>query len=231
MMIAHAQFPAGHPNETGFTLIEVLVGLALMGLAAALLLQGLNMAGLVVLRERASASGLDEVVAAQRVLRTGIERLRPITRVDSAVPIVDLRGTAGVLSYVAPPIEREAPDALQRFRLTRTANGDLVLYSASTRKVRLDASGTDLVGWTPTTLLQRVSILAISYLGPPPTGGDRAWQDRWWDRGRPPELIRIRIEFAAGDRREWPDLVIRPRATTTSSCVMDYTIGRCGEGL
>lgn len=231
MTIARVWYPVGSPDEAGFTLVEVLVGLALMGLAAALLLQGLNMAGLVVVRERAAATGLDEVVAVQRVLRTGIERLRPIARIDSAVPIVDLRGEARVLSYVAPPLDRAAPDALQRFRLTRTATGDLVLYNASMRKVRIDASGTDLTGWTPTTLLRGVSTLAISYFGPRPTGGARVWQDRWWDRGRPPDLVRVRVAFTAGDRRAWPDLIIRPRATATSSCVMDYATGRCGEGL
>ena len=221
--------PARRRDE-GFTLIELLVALALMGMAATLLLQALRMAGIVALRERTASSGLEQVVAAQRLLRTTIERLRPVTRFDSAQPIVDLRGSGGVFTFIAPPLDRDAPDALQRFRLTRTATGELVLYSGSTRKAELDRSGTDLVGWLPTTLIDGVSNLSIAYLGVPETGGARTWQERWWDRGRPPELVRVRIEFARGDRRIWPDLLVRPRATTIASCVRDGN-GRCGESL
>jgi len=144
---AIAHFSADRsPGESGFTLIELLVSLALLGMAAVLLTQGLASAGIIAQRERVSKSNLEQIVTSQRVLRATIERLRPITRIDSAVPIVELRGTAGVLTFVGPPFDRDGPDALQRFRLTRTASGDLVLYSAHSRKVDIDRSGTDLVG-------------------------------------------------------------------------------------
>lgn len=222
--------PASAPRDAGFTLIEMLVALALMGMAAALLLSGLRMAGLVAMGERASVAGLDEVIAAQRLLRTGIERLRPIARIDRADPVVEFNGSDVLLNYIAPPPDREAPGALQRFRLARAANGDLILYSLDTRKLRLDQSGHDLEGWTPTTMLRGTSRLSISYRGVPLAGGERAWLNNWWDRGRPPELIRIRVEFPVGDKRQWPDLLIRPRATTVATCVIDGSTGRCGEG-
>ncbi|EKU73396.1 MULTISPECIES: PulJ/GspJ family protein [Sphingomonadales] len=216
-------------REGGFTLIELLVSLALMGLAATLLLQGLTTAGILAGRSRATINAVDEVVAAQNLLRSAVERLRPITRSDSAIPIVELRGTGGVLTFVGPPFDREGADALQRFRLTRTANGDLVLYSAHSRKMGIDRSGTDLVGWTPNRLLTGVRNLSISYLGPPEPGAPRAWQDRWWDRSTTPELIRVRVVFAETDRRIWPDLVIRPRSTSYGTCRNDPVTGKCEE--
>lgn len=215
------------PGASGFTLIELLVALALMGMAASLLLGGLRMAGLVALHERMRASGLDEVIAAQRSLRAGIDRLRPVARVDTARPVIEFRGTDAVLNYIAPPLDRDAPDALARFRLARTAKGDLVLYAASIRKWPIDPRGYDLTGWTPTILLRNTSHFSISYRGVPPDGGERAWLNRWWDRTSPPELIRIRVEFAPADRRQWPDLLIRPRVAG-SSCFVDAVTGRCG---
>lgn len=216
-------------QEEGFTLIELLVSLALMGMAAVLLAQGLASAGILAQRSRTVNRGVEEIVAAQNVLRTAIERLRPVTRTDSAIPIVELRGTAGVLTFVGPPFDREGADALQRFRLTRTANGDLVLYSAHSRKMGIDRSGTDLVGWTPNRLLSGVRDLSIAYLGPPQPGAPRAWQDRWWDRSTTPELIRVRLVFAESDRRVWPDLVMRPRSTSYGPCRIDALTGQCGE--
>lgn len=217
------------PEEDGFTLIELLVSLALMGLAATLLLQGLTTTGILAERSRATTKGVDEVVAAQNVLRSTVERLRPITRTDSAIPIVELRGTAGVLTFVGPPFDREGADALQRFRLTRTANGDLVLYSAHSRKMGIDRSGTDLVGWSPNRLLSGARSLSISYLGPPEPGKPRAWQERWWDRSTTPELIRVRVTFADADRRVWPDLIMRPRSTSYGTCRPNPDTGKCEE--
>ncbi|ATY34229.1 hypothetical protein CVN68_21580 [Sphingomonas psychrotolerans] len=225
-MRPHAS-PVNRANASGFTLIELLVGLALMGMAASMLLAVLRMAGLIALHERMRASGLDEVIAAQRTLRIGIERLRPVARLDTARPVIEFRGNEAMLNYIAPPPDRHAPQALQRFRLIRTATGDLVLYAASTRKSRIDPRGYDLTGWTPTTLLRDTASLSISYRGVPITGGERAWLNRWWDRTSPPELIRIRVEFAAGDRRQWPDLLIRPHVATTT-CFVDQVTGGCG---
>ena len=216
-------------SEGGFTLIELLVSLALMGMAAALLLQGLATAGIVAQRERMKTTGLDEIIAAQRVLRSQVERLRPLMQINSAIPIIHFRGTDGVLTFVGPPLDRSAPDALQWFRLTRTAGGDLVLYTASLRKAGIDISGRDLVGWTPNTLLHGVRDLSISYLGPAQPAAPRRWLDIWWDRSAPPELIRIRVGFYDRDRRAWPDLMIRPQATKYGACRIDGMTGQCVE--
>lgn len=215
-------------GEDGFTLIELLVSLALLGMAAALLLQGLATAGIFAQRDRMKTTGLDEVIAAQRVLRSQIERLRPLMRINSAIPTIHFRGTGGILTFVGPPLDRSAPDALQWFRLTRTASGDLVLYTASLRKAGIDISGRDLVGWTPNTLLHGVRDLSITYLGPTSPAAPRRWLDTWWERSAPPDLIRVRLGFY-DDRRSWPDLVIHPQATKYGACRVDGTTGDCVE--
>ncbi len=218
-----------HRTQNGFTLIELLVGLALLGLAASLVLSVVQAAGLIATRERAGSAALDEVVGAQRALRTAIERLRPVTRTDSALPIVDLRGTDAELAFVAPPPAADAPDALQRYRLTRTAAGELMLWHASTRAADLDPRGEDLRGWRGATLLDDVAGLSIDYLGATDQDPQQAWRSRWWDQARTPELIRIRLRFAPGDPRPWPALVIRPRATINGACPVDPLTGACAE--
>jgi general secretion pathway protein J len=218
------------PTRTGtegFTLIELLVSLALMGLAAAMLLQGVQMAGILVLRERGDTSQLDEIVGAQRIVRTRIERLRPVNRADGALSIVDVRGNGTDFVFVAPPLDHAAPDALQRFLLAMTASRDLVLFRGSTRDGSIDRSGNDLTGWEPMTLIGNIDSLSIAYYGPERTGSGRRWQSRWWEQRAPPELVRIRVTFPRGDRRVWPELVIRPRAMVNSQCNIDPLTGGC----
>jgi general secretion pathway protein J len=227
MMASRAIPPRRTQSTAGFTLIEILVSLALMGMAAALLLQGLQMAGIVAGRERIRGNALEDIVAAQRIVRGTIERLRPIMRIDTLATIIDLRGNSGVLTFIAPPLARSAPDALQRFRLMRSATGELALYTASTRKPDIDRSARGLAGWTRISLLQGTASVSISYFGSAINDRRRFWQDRWWDRARPPELVRIRVEFPPGDRRSWPDLIVRPRALGIG-CAADAFTGACG---
>lgn len=216
------------PGERGFTLVEMLVSLALLGLLGALLLAGVRMVGTVVARERGEVVARDDIVAAQRLLRHRIERQRAVIAANSAVPIVDARGTRADYLFIAPSLEAIGPAPLQRFRITRSAAGDLMLYAADTRNFRVDASGTDMAGWRPMVLLHGVADLAISYFGAAGGEGGARWQERWVDQPQPPTLVRISVAFPPGDRRRWPDLLVAPRATVNSACRIDALTGRCG---
>jgi general secretion pathway protein J len=214
-------------HEAGFTLIELLVSLVILGLSAAMLVAGLNTAWLVS-PARMDRSGDDEsIVAAQRILRARLERLAPVVRLDSSKPIVDAQGEARVFSFYAPPLSRNAPDALQRYRLILTSSRDLVLYSASGLNDVIDIRDPSLSGWAPTRLLSGVDQMTITYFGSDRITQGERWQAFWIDRPQPPALIRIRLGFVQGDRRQWPDLVIRPRATVNTVCRIDRFTGRC----
>jgi general secretion pathway protein J len=217
------------PAEAGFTLVEMLVSLVLLGMLAVMLLTGLNGAGRFSARTTARMSGSDQVSTAQMVLRKRIERLRAVTRLDSSVAIVDARGGERDFAFFAPPTDNDGPNMLQRYRLILTATGDLILYGANGLDERIDLNAKDLVGWRPNVLLRSVSSMSISYFGADRIAGGRRWQNLWYDRPQPPELVRIRIAFAADDQRKWPDLIIRPRATVNAACQIDVLTGRCAD--
>lgn len=219
--------------RTGFTLIELLVGLAVMGMAATIVMQVLGIAAILQRREQRGGQALDEVIAAEHFLRSQIVRLRPLPMVNAETPAIHLRGTTTVLGFVGPPLDRDAPDSLQWFRLLRSGDGALVLYTLGVRRTGVDIGGHDLSGWTPHVVIRGVDDLSIAYYGPVrgASPGERArrWQSVWWERPGLPELIRIRVAFAAGDPRVWPDLLIQPQATKYGICPVDPTTGRCVE--
>lgn len=220
--------PAG---EHGFTLIEVLVGLALMGMAAAMLLSALHFAAQAAARLRGEHGGIDQVVAAQRLVRGTLTRLKPITNPRAAVPTVLLQGDGTRLRFFASALDRDAPDALHQFQLERTSDGRLILFDASMRQAGLRADGMRVDGWTATPLADRVARLSLRYFGVSRAGGAAAWQDRWWDRGQPPQLIAVRVDFQPGDRRVWPDLIVRPGTTINTSCSVEASVNGCGTSL
>ena len=217
-------------REAGFTLIELLVSLVVLGFSASMLVAALNMAWLVSPERIDRTAGDESVVAAQMILRARLERLAPVVRLDSSNPIVDAQGDTRVFSFYAPPLFRKAPDALQRYRLILTSSRDLVLYSAAGLNDVIDIRNPSLSGWAPTRLLSGVENMSIAYFGAGRLTKGEQWQLSWVDRPQPPALIRIRIGFAGGDKRVWPDLIIRPRATVNTMCQIDRFSGRC-EGV
>ncbi|VXD01411.1 prepilin-type N-terminal cleavage/methylation domain-containing protein [Sphingomonas sp. 8AM] len=219
--------------RAGFTLIELLVGLAVMGMAATMVMQVLGIAAILDRREQRGDQALDEVIAAEHFLRSQVARLRPLPMVNAETPAIHLRGTATMLGVAGPPLDRNASGSLQWFRLIRSAEGALILYTLGMRRTGVDVGGHDLTGWTPHVVIRGVRDLSIAYFGPArgraPGERLRGWQSVWWERPTLPELIRIRIGFAPGDPRVWPDLLIQPQATKYGICPVDPTTGRCVE--
>lgn len=218
--------PAIRSPEAGFTLMELLVALAVLALAAGMLATTLGGAWAAIPLTRQPQRD-ESVIAAQRIVRARIERMTPVVRMDSTQQIVDARGYPRQFSFPAPPLDRSGPGELHRFRLMLTSTGDLVLFSASGLNDRIDLNDPSLVGWQATKLLGGVRDIDMAYYGPDRLHPAERWQAFWIDRAQPPALIRIRLHFGEGDRRRWPDLIVRPRATVNAACRISRASGRC----
>lgn len=213
----------------GFTLIELLVGLAILGLMAGMLVAGLGSAGLMSARARAVSEALEPVAAAQMVLRGRIERLSAVPRLTSSTPMVDISGDERAFDFTGAPPDRDMPDALYRYRLAMTSGGDVMLYSAPVIAEGTAPGEPPTVSWNAIRLVRGAAAMQIAYFGAAPPDNGLHWQGFWADRPQPPDLVRIRIAFAGGDRRMWPDLIVRPRATVNRACRISPTSGRCED--
>ena len=214
-------------RENGFTLIELLVSLTILGMTATMLVGGLSTARRMSDRAAQRGATGESIVTAQNILRERIENMVASTRFDTEAPIVDVRGGSNIVSFFAPAPPSARPSSVERYRLIRSAPGDLVLYSVSDLSNRVDPYAPGEAGWTPTVLLTGVEALETSYFGAASPDKQRRWRNEWQAQPQPPELIRIRIAFKQGDKRIWPDLIARPAATVNSACQIDSFSGRC----
>ncbi len=209
-------------RDSGFTLVELMASLAIMAMISVLLSSGLVTGRRVWARmDRATASG-EAVEGAQGALRSLLERPYPITRFDASAPYVDFEGGAGGLAFLGPPADAARPAALRRYQLGLSAAGDLVLSSATSLNPDRHAPYTDQI-----VLLRGAQGLDLAYFGTAPPDSSERWRDLWRDRPTPPELVRIRVRFPAGDHRQWPDLIIRPLPNVDGQCTLDAATGRC----
>jgi general secretion pathway protein J len=214
-------------SRNGFTMIELLVSLFILGLTAAMLLSGLTLTRRLAVRATAQSATAESIVTAQTILRERIETMVASARFDTLAPVVDVRGGTNVVSFFAPAAPAARPSSVARYRLIRSAPGDLVLYGVSDLSDRVDPYAPGENGWTPTVLLTGVEALEMGYFGAAPPDRQRRWRTEWIERQQPPELIRVRVAFRAGDTRQWPDLIARPAATVNAACRIDTYTGRC----
>ncbi len=219
-------FRTGGLRDAGFTLVELLVSLALTGMAAALLIAALTTGRTLAARSEAVSDATESVVAAQMLLRTRIEAMRADVRFDASAPYADMRGDAFRFSFSAPAPDALRPAPEQRYRLL-LLQGALMLYHVDPMRRGINADGPSVNGWTAATLVRGVRDFDVAYFGVGPPDNLRRWRPFWQDRPNLPELVRVRVRFAADDPRRWPDLIVRPLASINSACRLDAVTGGC----
>jgi general secretion pathway protein J len=187
-------------GDGGFTLLELLVVLAVLGALFAGLAQGLHFEVQLWNVQRRALDGVSELDAADRTLRGLIERMDPGGRIEMA----DIDGTARTLRFTTllPEAASAAP--------TRRAEVMLLVDRLHRLMLRWTPSShaAPLVPTVPeeTVLLSGVDRIELSYRPALPAAG---WQADW-QNPIPPGLVRIHIAFARDDPRTWPDIVAAP---------------------
>jgi general secretion pathway protein J len=205
----------------GFTLIEMTVAMALLGLISVLVFESLRFGQRSY--QSATRKGAEswEVFAAQRLLRNLVESAYPQQPGDvgtTAEP--GLQGDPQRMFVTAPAPLAMGGAGLYRYeialRSNATGRNDLV--------IRWRAQMPDAAGLNDRSaeeiLLPGVAGLRMSYQSA--TG----WSERWAEPGLP-QLVRLQVTFAAGDLRTWPDMIATPRITDDANCVFDVVAQRC----
>lgn len=206
----------------GFTLVELLVSLVVLALIGLLMSSGVGAGRRAWERVDRSSANIDQVEAAQTIIRDRLARLVPLTRYDAITPYSDIEGKHDVLFFIAPAPYAQQPDALTDYRLSLSTRSELVLSATGDLAPLGNPQRQDRV------LLRGVATLDLGYFGPQPTQRDPPrWTDHWPPQAQPPQLIRVRLTFAPGDRRRWPDLIVHPQTTIDTQCVINIQTGKC----
>jgi general secretion pathway protein J len=212
-------------HHRGFTLMEMLVSLALMGMIAVILITSLQIGGHTWQRVMRATSSTEDIAQAQEILRLRLSTLYPDDRAAGNISqpaFLISNGASLEFSGAAP---EATADGISRYEIGVSAR-------SSALEIRSLSDHNDHVG-SPRdsraeSLLPHVASMGVQFwLKSEATQG--RWVDRW-DAKTLPRLIRIDVVFGANDRRRWPPLYIEPRVDTPASCVFDVVSRRCRSG-
>lgn len=209
-------------GEGGFTLIEMLVGLALLALIMTLLTQLIFEARhALALVDR--SNGQTPIIAVQGYLRSALAQVQPIQSggAGDQSPL-GLEGDDGRLAFTTSYATQGSYQGLYRVEIRALPNGrggqDLkaveTMYRPSTG-VLVEVPNRQL------TLIENIAGVGFSYFrsGLDSSGleeGQSPWVMAWPSSGELPGLVSIDVRFPKGDPRVWRTFMIRPAAAGSS---------------
>lgn len=201
---------ARNPSR-GFTLVEVLVALTLMGLVLGSIYSGLYGASRAWSRSESLAWENDLARIRVQLLRRLVSETVPITRLDGQAPHLLFQGHHDSLQFVAPLPSHAGGLGLywSALELTRSNTGESQLsltYSPLRPDVTLPRGNVDPDTET-VVLATGVTQLELAYFGTPEGDLPPRWYDTWPEGERLPVLVRLTLHRAPGTGIT-PDLIV-----------------------
>lgn len=194
---------ADEGREAGFTLVEMIVCLALASLIGLLMLGTMRSAG-TASAIAAHAAGTEDVQAVRDHLRRTLGSLAR-KRMDGSGPSLQGRpdGLRAALG-ADRTLERSTDLALDLVSLPRADGGFDLVESRSPLEPEL---GTAPLRQSE-ILLDGVAAVVLRYFGASAKNTPPTWQPVWVRADRLPILVEIQVVFAPSDRRRWPSLLV-----------------------
>lgn len=204
-------------RQAGFTLLEILIGMSLLGVMMVLLFGSLRVcvqnwdAG----EEKIAQVGQATII--QNFFINHLQNLLPLQDNFSEKKQFSFQGDTNTLQFVSSMPASAGRLGLQLFTIAlddpKTKSGHLTVG------MRPFFKATDGDDWKTdqVVILKEVKSLTFSYFGldPQKPAEPAAWQETWLEKQQTPLLVKVVIEFLNGT--VWPDIVVALKVDSNSA--------------
>ena len=207
--------------QPGFTLIEVLIAMTLLGLIMVMLHQAMSLGAKSWDYGETTAVEVAQMRDVYGFIRKQINRIQPISRSRGLPQTKDEKPFVGEREYLRfianlPNNIGIAGPVIHELQVEEGDQGTQILL-----KLKMDhpdaewelTQDDDKVGYV---LLSGVSEVAFEYFGAKNKGQNADWHDRWDEGEVLPKLIKIKITFP-DDHAEWPEMTAKIKVDGESS--------------
>jgi len=212
-------------RSSGFTLLELMIGLALFGMLLVLLFAAMRFGSRAWDAGESRLAAVSGQGAVAGFMQQALAQVQPWQFKRTEGDVLAFEGEASALRYVGPVVTGqvalgmymtsfELADSVLRLRW-RLPNADTEDFSGLAER-------------EPVVLLRDVESVAFSYYGALEAEQAPAWHDEWRQDRDLPSLIRIRLTPVGA--APWPDIVVAPRVGVSAACIWDDFLQRCIGG-
>jgi len=220
----------------GFTLIEMLVGLTLLGLMTLALFSALRIGLDSWDRSEVKALQVVDLRIVEGVMRREVAKAFPLRVGTAADNKIAFEGDTGRVRFVGALPANLTPGGLSLISIESGQGEDIPGKSAPTRQLVLkhiqisndtkDFSEIDGADAGTTVLLTGLGEIEFDYFGRENDQADPAWRKDWTVPTRIPSLVRMKFKFAGSD--DTHELSMPVRLGEEAGCFQSTFQRNCG---
>lgn len=202
-----------YARQTGFTLLELLIAMTLLGMILVLLFGGLRLGMRSWDASQKQVDSLNSVRSLENFLRRELSLTYPYLWRGVPERRVAFLGERNKLSFVAPLPSRVGGGGLYfiSVELEQGLKGQRIVW----RHLPVNPQMQDFSGLAATQEMVLadfemggVEDIWLSYFGQENEGVAPRWLDRWENKTRLPTLIRVQVKLP--NNSQWPEFVVAP---------------------
>lgn len=221
-------------SQRGFTLLELLIGMTLLGFILALLFGGFRLASTTwdVVETGLERTNQQEMTRA--LMRRLLGQMQPIRWKKAPDQPITFLGEPGRLVAVAPLSGQAGSSGLRVIEFSVAVAEQAGRPSAGEAPVRLvfreaplkysDENFAEVLAVAKEhTILDNLTSAQFHYFGPEKDGSPPQWSETWTSREQLPQLVRVQL---GTQDLSWMDLSIAPMIQGGNNCVLDLAFKR-----
>jgi len=210
----------GTRRETGFTLLEVVLALALLAAMLGMAWSGLGFALRGWDTGEAKGRRAVDLRLAQNFLRRELAELFPMRWKDPLTLKVAIDGDSRRLRFVSTRAPGVSSGGLALVSLEVETSGEPRTRNLVMRRALPDDAAKDfapLQAAEPSLLIPDVDSVEFAYFGAENDFNEPRWVENWNFAGRIPQLVRMKVK--TGDGTQLPDIVARVMLGEEAGCL------------
>ncbi|MFM9862307.1 MAG: type II secretion system protein J [Micropepsaceae bacterium] len=206
-------------NQAGYSLIELVIVLALLGLISVAIAGSLRFGSRVWERTEQEISATETARGGHALLGTLLSHLYPRAAAEGSDTAFD--ASADRMTFLTDASSAYGAGGVARitFSVKKQRGGVALLLSHQDEQGGASAEEDVLVAGAD----------GVSFAYGEVKDGVITWSDAWTAKTSFPALIRVRVALPKG-KGVWPDLIVRPRIDRAPNCIFDPVSFGCRNG-
>lgn len=212
---AKRKSPAPKSRHKGFTLIEVLIAMALLGIMVVLLFSSLKICADSWEKGESKITDVNEVAVVYNFFQRHLSATLPLwSDLSEEEKTFSFQGKLQSLQFISTFPASAGRSGLQLFSLYLQKEDNEQVVKVNLTPFFPVAEGEER-RQEEVTLIRRVSDFTLAYFGPVDEISEGVWTKEWLDKDVLPRLVKINIKLDNGIF--WPEMIIDLKVTGASN--------------